>query len=93
MAQGIISTALEILSDWPSSFIEGLEHRLRELDPLARQHPEAFLAPIWRYLEREVAEEEGAFLFAAYDRFVRDAWKSRNYATYRQKSIRQMELF
>jgi hypothetical protein len=51
------------------------------------------LAPICRYLKQEIAEDEATFLFAAYNRFVLDAWKGRNYATYRQKSIRQLELF
>ena len=74
-------------------FIDTLDHHLQQNDANGRHHPEAFLGPTRRFLEREIPSDDGAFLFAAYDRFIRDAWKSRNYPIYRQRSIRQQELF
>lgn len=88
-----IEAAFEVLEGWPDSFIHGLERRLWRFDPEARHHPESVLMPIHHYLSRELASPESVFISVAYERFLRDAWKSRNYVAHRQQATRQMELF
>ena len=89
----IIGAAFDVLGDWPDSFIRGLERWLWRFDPDGRRHPEFCLMPIHHYLARELAGSESAFIAAAYERFLRDAWKTRNYTPTRQKATQQMELF
>lgn len=89
----IIRAAFDVLEDWPDSFMLGLERGLWRFDPDGGRHPESCLMPIHHYLARELAGPESAFISAAYERFLRDAWKSRNYVPTRQKATQQMELF
>lgn len=92
-AEQIIRAAFDVLVDWPDSFLLGLERWLWRFDPDGRHHPESCLMPIHNYLARELAGAECAFISVAYERFLRGAWKSRNYVPTRQKVTQQMELF
>ncbi len=93
VALQIIRAAFDVLGDWPDSFMRGLERWLLRFDPERRCHPESCLMPIHHYLARELAGSESAFIAAAYQRFLRDAWKTRNDIPTRQKATQQMELF
>lgn len=88
----IITAAFNVLKDWPDSFTRGLERWLWRFDPDGKRHPESCLMPIHHYLARELAGSESAFISAAYERFLRDAWKTRNYVPAKQKATHQMEL-
>jgi len=92
-AERIIRAAFDILVDWPDSFVLGLERWLRRFDPDGRHHPESCLMPIHHYLSRELSGSESSFIAVAYERFLRDAWKSRNYVPTRLNATQQMELF
>lgn len=92
-AISIISMAFSVLEHWPDAFIHELERRVRRFDTKANKHPEAFLMPIRHYLKNEFTGQESVFVHAAYERFIRDAWKDRSYDTCNQKGLKQRELF
>lgn len=89
----LVRKTIQILDGWPDSFLQHLEERMRGYDPLCISRPEKALAPLRNYLEQELDNEGQAFIHAAYDRFLRDAWRNRAYDAYRKSRITQMELF
>jgi hypothetical protein len=90
---GIIRKTIEVLDGWPGSFLQRLEECMQGLDPERTHRPEKALMPLRNYLEQELNDDGHTFIHAAYDRFVRDAWRNRAYDTYRKTRIPQMELF
>ncbi len=89
----IVRRTIEVLDGWPGSFLQRLEARTQGFDPRRTRRPEKALMPLRNYLEQELNEDGHVFIHAAYDRFVRDAWRNRAYDTYRKNRIPQMELF
>ena len=89
----MVREAIRVLDGWPGSFLRCLEDRIGDFDPHRILRPEKALMPLRNYLERELNNEGHTFIHAAYDRFIRDAWRNRNYDTGRISRIPQMELF
>ena len=89
----IVRKTIRVLDGWPGVFLQRLEERVRGFDPGRTRRPEKALMPLRNYLEQELNDEGHAFIHAAYNRFVQDAWRSRAYDTYRKNRIPQMELF
>jgi hypothetical protein len=89
----IFRKTIEVLDGWPGTFLQRLEERMQGFDPERTRRPEKALMPLRNYLEQELNDDGHVFIHAAYDRFVRDAWRNRAYDTYRKNRMPQMELF
>lgn len=93
-ASTVVSDAVSLLQDWPAAFVFALE-RVGEKSPTKLALNEASrLAKVRGYLEGEMRHSsEGAFIAAAFDRFISDWWAATGKPTRSHIAPSQMELF
>lgn len=90
----IVREAISLLKNWPTGFVAALENIRGDAHAKFALSSASHLTQIRSYLEGELRQiPEGAFVAAAYDRFISDWWATTGRTCRSNAAPSQMELF